>query len=73
MADLHKKLMVEQFDRKLARLHVLKEVEALSDGWLYAIRASIEYMIKRRPLSCISSPQSLRRNYTESCSRMSGA
>jgi len=41
MDKLNKKLMVEQLDRKLARLHVLKEVEVPSKGWINAIRTTL--------------------------------
>jgi predicted DNA-binding mobile mystery protein A len=41
MDKLDKKLMVEQLDRKLAKLHVLKEVEVPSKGWINAIRTTL--------------------------------
>ena len=41
MDKLNKKLMVEQLDRKLAKLHVLKEVEIPSKGWINAIRTTL--------------------------------
>ena len=41
MDKLNKKLMVEQLDRKLAKLHVLKEVEVPSKGWINAIRTTL--------------------------------
>ena len=41
MENLNRKLMVEQFDRKLARLHVLKEVAIPSKGWINAIRTTL--------------------------------
>lgn len=41
MDKLNKKLMVEQLDRKLAKLRVLKEVEVPSKGWLNAIRTTL--------------------------------
>ena len=41
MDRLNKKLMVEQLDRKLAKLHPLKEVEVPSKGWINAIRTTL--------------------------------
>jgi predicted DNA-binding mobile mystery protein A len=41
MDKLNRKLMVEQLDRKLAKLHVLKEVEVPSKGWINAIRTTL--------------------------------
>lgn len=41
MDKLNRKLMVEQLDRKLAKLHVLKEVEVPSKGWINAIRTTV--------------------------------
>jgi predicted DNA-binding mobile mystery protein A len=41
MDKLNKKLMVEQLDRKLAKLHVLKGVEVPSRGWINAIRTTL--------------------------------
>lgn len=41
MDKLNKKLMVEQLDRKLGKLHVLKEVEVPSKGWINAIRTTL--------------------------------
>jgi len=41
MDKLNKKLMVEQLDRKLAKLHVLKEVEIPSKGWIHAVRTTL--------------------------------
>ena len=41
MDKLNKKLMVEQLDRKLAKLDVLKEVEVPSKGWINAIRTTL--------------------------------
>jgi predicted DNA-binding mobile mystery protein A len=41
MNRLDRKLMVEQLDRKLAKLHVLKEVEVPSKGWINAIRMTL--------------------------------
>jgi predicted DNA-binding mobile mystery protein A len=41
MDKLNKKLMVEQLDRKLAKLHVLKQVEVPSKGWINAIRTTL--------------------------------
>lgn len=41
MDKLNKKLLVEQLDRKLAKLHVLKEVEIPSKGWINAIRTTL--------------------------------
>jgi predicted DNA-binding mobile mystery protein A len=38
---LNRKLMVEQLDRKLAKLHVLEEVEVPSKGWINAIRTTL--------------------------------
>lgn len=41
MDKLNRKLMVEQLDRKLAKLQVLKEVEVPSKGWINAIRTTL--------------------------------
>ncbi len=41
MDKLNKKLMVEQLDRKLKKLHVLKDVEVPSKGWINAIRTTL--------------------------------
>ena len=41
MDKLNRKLMVEQLDRKLAKLHVLKQVEVPSKGWINAIRTTL--------------------------------
>lgn len=41
MDKLNRKLMVEQLDRKLAKLHVIKEVEVPSKGWINAIRTTL--------------------------------
>ena len=41
MIDANRKLMLEQLDRKLAKLHILREVEIPSKGWINAIRSSL--------------------------------
>jgi predicted DNA-binding mobile mystery protein A len=41
MDKLNRKLMVEQLDRKLAKLHVLKDVEVPSKGWINAVRTTL--------------------------------
>ncbi len=41
MDKLNRKLMIEQLDGKLAKLHVLKEVEVPSKGWINAIRTTL--------------------------------
>lgn len=41
MDRLHRKLMIDQLDRKLAKLHVLTEVEVPSKGWINAIRTTL--------------------------------
>ncbi len=41
MDKLNKKLLVEQLDRKLAKLHVLKGVDVPSKGWINAIRTTL--------------------------------
>ena len=41
MDKLNKRLMVEQLDRKLAKLQVLKEVDVPSKGWINAIRTAL--------------------------------
>ena len=41
MDKLNRKLMVEQLDRKLTKLPVLKEVEVPSKGWINAIRTTL--------------------------------
>jgi predicted DNA-binding mobile mystery protein A len=41
MDKLNRKLVIEQLDRKLAKLRVLKEVEVPSKGWINAIRTAL--------------------------------
>lgn len=41
MDKFNKKLMVEQLDRKLEKLKVLKDLEVPSKGWINAIRTSL--------------------------------
>jgi predicted DNA-binding mobile mystery protein A len=41
MEKHNRKLMIEQLDRKLAKLRVLKEIEAPSKGWINAIRTTL--------------------------------
>ncbi len=41
MDKLNRKLMVEQLDRKLAKMQVLKDVEVPSKGWINAIRTAV--------------------------------
>jgi len=41
MNRLNKKLVVEQLDRKLAKLRVLEEVEVPQKGWINAVRTAI--------------------------------
>jgi len=41
MINLNRKLIVEQLDRNLAKLHVLKEVGVPSRGWINAIRTAL--------------------------------
>ena len=41
MDKLDRKLMVEQLDRKLAKIQLLKDVEVPSKGWLNAIRTTV--------------------------------
>lgn len=41
MNNLDKKLMVEQLDRKLAQLTVLRGIEVPSKGWINAIRKTL--------------------------------
>ena len=41
MKNLNRKLMVEQLDRKMAKLHLLKETEVPSKGWLNAVRTTL--------------------------------
>jgi predicted DNA-binding mobile mystery protein A len=41
MKKLNKKLMVEQLDRKLAKLLILKEVETPSKGWINTVRTTL--------------------------------
>lgn len=41
MINLNRKLIIEQLDRKMAKLHVLKEVETPSKGWINAIRTTL--------------------------------
>jgi len=41
MKKLNKKLLVEQLDRKLTKLHVLKDIEVPSKGWINAVRTTL--------------------------------
>lgn len=41
MSALTRKLMVEQLDRKLGKLQVLKDLEIPSRGWINAIRTTL--------------------------------
>jgi predicted DNA-binding mobile mystery protein A len=41
MEKYNRKLMIEQLDRKLAKLRVLQEIEAPSKGWINAIRTTL--------------------------------
>lgn len=41
MTKPDKKLMVEQLDRKLAKLQILREVQIPSKGWIHAIRTAL--------------------------------
>ncbi len=41
MTTLTRKLMIEQLDRKLMKLQVLKEVEVPAGGWINAIRTTL--------------------------------
>ena len=41
MVNLNKKLMLEQLDRKLVKLHPLREVDVPSKGWINAIRTTL--------------------------------
>ncbi len=41
MTALTRKLMVEQLDKKLMKLQVLREVEVPSGGWINAIRTTL--------------------------------
>ena len=41
MINLNRKLIVEQLDRNLAKLHVLTEVGVPSRGWINAIRMAL--------------------------------
>ncbi len=41
MTTLSRKLMIEQLDRKLAKLQVLKQAEVPSGGWINSIRTAL--------------------------------
>jgi predicted DNA-binding mobile mystery protein A len=41
MADLNKKLIIEQLDRKFRKLAVLKDLEISPKGWINAIRTGL--------------------------------
>lgn len=41
MKNSNKKLIIEQLDKKLTRLQVLKEIEPPSKGWINAIRTTL--------------------------------
>jgi predicted DNA-binding mobile mystery protein A len=41
MEKYNRNLMIEQLDRKLAKLRVLQEIEAPSKGWINAIRTTL--------------------------------
>jgi predicted DNA-binding mobile mystery protein A len=58
MVDLNKKLIIEQLDRKIKKLAVLKEFESPSNGWINAIRTglniSLSQLAKRLRISSVS-------------------
>lgn len=41
MVKLNRKLIVEQIDRKLSKLAILKDMEVPSKGWIHAIRTTL--------------------------------
>jgi predicted DNA-binding mobile mystery protein A len=41
MIDINRRLLIEQLDRKLHKLQILKDLEVPSKGWINAIRTSI--------------------------------
>ena len=41
MINSKRKLLVEQLDRKLEKLQILKEIQVPKEGWINAIRTSI--------------------------------
>ena len=41
MADLNKKLLIEQLDKKLQKYSVFSETDLPSKGWIYSIRTTL--------------------------------
>jgi predicted DNA-binding mobile mystery protein A len=41
MKKLNRKLLVEQLDRKFMKLHVLKDIDVPSKGWINAVRTTL--------------------------------
>jgi len=41
MININRRLLIEQLDRKLQKLQILKELEVPSKGWINAIRTSL--------------------------------
>ncbi|MFZ1978675.1 MAG: mobile mystery protein A [Bacteroidota bacterium] len=41
MINFHKKLQIDQLDRKLKKIAVLNEIETPPKGWIHAIRTSL--------------------------------
>src|SRR3972149_9134283 len=60
MNKLLRKLMIDQLDRKLAKLQVLKEVEVPSKGWINAIRTALNMSLVQLARRLKKTPVSVR-------------
>ena len=47
MYKLNRKLMIEQLDRKLAKFHILKEIETPPKGWINAVRTTLNMSLSQ--------------------------
>ncbi len=58
MINFNKRLAIEQLDRKLARLQILKDVDIPPKGWIHAIRTSLNMSLaqlaKRLKITAVS-------------------
>ena len=47
MININRRLLIEQLDRKLQKLQILKELEVPSKGWINAIRTSLNMSLRQ--------------------------
>ena len=60
MTGPDKKLIVEQLDRKLAKLQILREVQIPSKGWIHAIRTAFNMSLVQLAKRLKKSPVSVK-------------